>query len=284
MTTHVTTTKTLLCLPLALCAACDPQVGPDYQGEPVAEVRGRVIADENAPSNSSVAVLWLTSSEEYECTGPTLACGFGAGGDDSTDFECLAACGEPIECNEEMLAAWQECALDCGVLEADFSLHWEPCASGAVGAQVPITGSFPASFQLELFDAPPPEALLPTADGHALAFGWIMAVEEDADLVFDFTVEEGFDEILGISERHVIVYADSDVPADSPWGQYLGGAITAGYHLIEAVGGGVECDPGVPESIDTCYQSLVRFQPAPADLATEIELRFGPLWKLVVPL
>ncbi len=288
MTASTTTFITRSCLPLAALAAslgCDSQVDPDYEGEAIAEIRGSVnVGDTEPPADSNVAILWLTASEGDECSGAAAGCSYGVGGSGEADGECISACGEPSECNPEVFAAFESCIEACGAESFGLEVSFEPCASGATGAQVPITGEFPASFKLELFDAPPENALLADDGGVRIAYGLVFAVENGAPLDFDFEQEEDFSQLLGVAPKHAIVYVEDEVPAGSTWSEYLGGTLSAGFHVIEAVGGDVDCDPGVPESEDTCAQDSVTLRPAPEDLDTNIGLEFGPLWKLGTPI
>lgn len=288
MTASTTTLITRSCLPLAAFAAalgCDPQTDPDYEGEALAEIRGSVnVGEAEPPADSNVAILWLTANDGDECSGPAAGCGYGVGGGDEVDWDCFSACVEPIECNAEEFAAYETCVEACGAESFGFEVTFEPCASGATGAQVPITGEFPASFKLELFDAPPENALLADDNGVRVAYGLIFAVENGAPLEFDFEDDNSFDQLIGVAPKHAIVYVEDEVPADSTWSKYLGGTLTEGFHVIEALGGEIECEPSLPESQDTCAQNPTTLQPAPEDLDTNIELEFGPLWKLSMPL
>lgn len=288
MTASITTMLTRSSLPLvalALSMGCDPQVDPDYEGEALAEIRGSVnLGDTEAPADANVAILWLTAKEGDECSGPGPACAYGVGGDDQVDWECLNECEEPLECNAEMFAVYETCVEACGAESFGLETSFEPCASGATGAQVPITGEFPASFKLELFDAPPENALLADADGVRVAYGLIFAVENGAPLEFDFENDDTFDQLLGVAPKHAIIYVEGEVPAESTWSEYLGGTFSEGFHVVEALGGEVECEPDGPEGDETCSQDQITLQPAPDDLNTEIELQFGPLGELGTPI
>ncbi len=270
-------------LPPALLAcaaiqfACDSQVGADYPGEPLATVHGEVSArDGGNGSAPNVAVLWFSSSEEQECSGPALACGYSVGGDLDSNFECIMACPEPLECAEDQLMAWSDCVSACdGEVEVDFETNWELCVDTAVGEMVDVTGEFPAAFTLDLFQPPPAEAMLAGDDGIAVALGLFIAADPEAGPV-------GLQEdpsasppagIVGGSEGHMLIYAADPVPAESPWGQMLGGSYAPGYHVLEVIDGGKEC--GMPGWGDECAYYTDELVPAPDDLATPIELILG---------
>lgn len=272
---------------LALCAAvqlaCDPQVGADYQGEPLGSISGQVSTrDAGGSTDANVAVLWFSSSDQYECEGPSQACAIGAGGPED-QFECIEACGHPFECDEEILTEWKACVDACGgEASADFSVSWELCVDSAVGEMVPVTGQFPAAFTLDLFQPPPEEALLTGEDGLAVAFGWFIAADDDLSAIDFSAIEDAPPEgIVGGSETHVLIYAAQDVPADSPWGEFLGGAYTPGYHVVQVVQGMQVCD--VPDNPDNCWFHPPTLAPAPNDLATEIELVLGSFYDIAWP-
>jgi hypothetical protein len=265
----------LLLVPLAPFA-CDPQAGPEYQGEPLATLRGTVLAGEaSSGENADVAIAWLTSDDVANCGGPVLECSFGGGGMDGAEFECFEACGQPLACEEEALQTWTACAEQCGAtVTANYSISWELCTSSAVGERVGISGSFPAQFRLDLYGEPPPEAILEDDTGARLAFGYLIVLEEGAE--FDFTneyFEAGAPGLLGLSSTDVLVYAETAVAADSPWGQLIGGAIDPGFHVIDVIDGGKECDD--PEDPDTCWHDPDMLVPSPDGVDADITLELG---------
>lgn len=297
--THV---RTLLTLPVfaiaGLAAACDPQVDPEYQGEALARVQGTV--DGAAPQASGtleVAAMWFASSST-ECSGPAEACSVGAGGMDG-DFACVEACGEPDTCEVELLDAFVACVEQCGTtVEAEYSIDWELCVDAAVTSNVPVVGQFPAMFDLDLFSPPPDEALLTSSSGGpAVALAWLLVVDDNAPeaLSFHDVDESGIPGVLGVSEKHMLMYAAEAVPADSAWGQMLGGAYEPGYHVIDVIGGecweepvypgggcmvGEECTPIGSETV--CELSTL--QPSAADLDTEITVTLGAWDDLQFPM
>lgn len=268
--------------------ACDPQVGPDYKGEPLATLQGDV-SGTTASTNASVAVLWFSASEELGCSGPGLSCSAGGASGPNEDFSCLDSCAlsTGLTCDEENLMEWVDCVEACGG-EASYETSWELCADTAIGEMVPVTGQFPTAFQLDLFQPPPANALLPSEDSPDVAFGFFVAVDPDAGPVELSADADGPPEgILGGSDTHVLIYSDGEITADSPWGQILGGAYGPGYHVLDVIDGGKECfgDPQSPgyDPIDACGHNPDGLKPAADDLQTEIGLKLGSFGEIDWP-
>lgn len=269
---------TLLLLP---ALACDAQEGPDYPGEPIAAVRGSLVADEGAPDEAQAAILWYTS-DNVECAGPTRECAVGFGGDElEIDWECADACVSD-SCEPDALAVWVECVEACGgEPQASAFTGFSGCATGGLGEAVSLSvDSFPAQFELSLFDAPPPAALLEgPSDEPRVAFGALVALSLDAPETFDFNSdnEEEFSSIIGAVESHVVIYAADPIPASSVWGEFLGGAYSAGYHLVRAEDG-EDCD-----SSGGCFSAGPSYEPEALGFDAELELRFASVWELLLP-
>lgn len=266
---------------VVVCAAvqfaCDSQIGPDYAGEPLASIQGEVvIRDSEGVTAQDVAVLWHSTSAEQDCSGPGFACGYGAGASSEIDFECTNACSEPAECSVEALDTWQTCVAACGDVTADYEITVELCSDTVLGEMVSVTGEFPTSFTLDLFQPPPTEVMLAGEDGIAVALGFFIATDPDAGPI---TLQETPDSpppagIVGGSEGHMLIYAADPVPADSLWGQLLGGAYDPGYHVLQVIDGGKECGE-FPDEPDECSYYIDDLMPTPDDLATPIELTLG---------
>lgn len=267
----------LLLLP-ALSTACDPQESPNYEGEPLATLRGSVTSNESAPSEAQAGVLWLTSDTD-ECQGPTLSCGYGVSGMTDTDDACVQACGEP-ECTHEALAEWEACAQQCGAtVTVQTDAEYETCVQAAIGERVAVnTDTFPSQFEIEIYDVPSDDTLLRGHDeGPRVAFGVLVALSSSAPETFDLSEEGAFDSLLGAVESHALVYAADPIPAESAWGQYLGGAYDVGFHLMR-----FEADV-VCEEPDLCWLENVSRTPAPEGLDADLELKLAPLEQLVLP-
>lgn len=270
----------LLILP---ALACDAQEGPSYPGEPIAEVRGSLVADADAPNEAQAAILWFTS-DDADCSGPTLECSMGfsvPAGEGELALSCAGAC-EATSCEPDALAVWTECVEACGAdIEASADAEFAGCATGGVGEAVALTvDSFPAEFELALFDTPPAEALLRGGDGGPrVAMGVFVALSSEAPAVFDFSDDnETFASVIGGVESHALIYAVDPIPADSGWGQYLGGAYDTGYHLVRYEAE-IDCDvfPG------ECVIEEETRAPEPRGFDVEVELKFAPFHELFLP-
>lgn len=170
--------RLLWCVPLASSLfACSSQVQSDYQGEPVATLRGKVVAKKaSLESDVSAAIVWSTVRPEF------------------------------------------------------------------FGERVDVQGSFPASFSLNLFEAPPAEAELATYNDYCIAERWRGDIVEGADcdgtlipegtgvgawighiVAVDSSTQDGqldVPKVVGADLDHFIVYFDhddfdeSDLPAN----------------------------------------------------------------------
>lgn len=266
-----------LALPLILALGCDAQESPDYPGEPIVSVRGSLVGDGDTPDEARASILWYTS-DDASCAGPSLECTMGYSGPElELDFTCAEACVAD-SCEPDALAAWTACVEGCGgVTEAQTFTAFSGCATGGLGETVSLSvDSFPAKYELDLFDAPPAAALLDNGPSEPrVAMGVIVALAADAPELFDFNRDADFETIIGGVESYSIIYAEDPIPAESTWGQFLGGAYDEGYHLVRY---SVEndCGPSMP-------QCLVR-RPEPAGFELELELRFAPVWELALAL
>ncbi|MBL4689695.1 MAG: hypothetical protein JKY37_34220 [Nannocystaceae bacterium] len=285
-------TRLLLIGTLALTAlaqiACDPMVGPDYKGEPLAVVSGNV-GGTTSSTDPSIAVLWFAASEELECEGPALSCSMSGGGGPESDFACIETCGgvgffDEIDCSdEEALVAWVDCIEGCGG-EAEFSTTWGACVDSVIGEMVPVTGQFPAAFELALFQPPPEQAMLVSEDAPNVALGFLIAADPEAGPVEFSEQQEVIPAgVLGISETHMLMYTDGSIEAGSPWGEILGGAYEPGYHVLGVVDGGKDCEFGTPNGPDDCALNSDTLHPAPANLETSVSLTLGSLEDLDWP-
>lgn len=226
-------TPTLFLLPILLLVACDPQESPSYEGEPVARLRGSVVAVDDAPDQAQAAILWYTSDLQ-ECQGPTLSCGYAIGGSDISAIQCVDACSDPV-CTPEAADTWTACVRACGDIEVSTDLEFEGCAAGGVGEAVDLSvDSFPGNFELALYDVPTDDKFLRGQDdGPRVAMGVLVALSSEAPDVFDFLDGDAeFQTILGGVTTHFLIYSADPIPSDSAWGQYLGGAFDVGYHLV----------------------------------------------------
>jgi len=226
---------------LGAVEGCDAQVDPNYQGEPLATLKGRVTALAGAPSAAEVGVLWLADAEG-SCTGPERMCSgssTGTTGSSPANTPCTAACGAMPECEAEAIDQWQGCLNACGSdIEVSIQVEHRACFSGGVGQKAPVVGDFPAQFSLDVLSPPPAEALLRSDTEERVALGYFVALEpNEGPLILDTESREVPSWLLGGSETHILVYAADPIGADSTWGIYLGGAYAVGYHLIRVIFG-----------------------------------------------
>ncbi len=272
-TMHAKTSAPLLSIVFALAPAlaCDAQVDNNYSGEPLALIRGSV-SSANQASSADVAVLWFSTSSDT-CSGPNVGCSGGGGGPaDPMSLACVEACGpEPDICNAQMQAPYQACLEQCGWW-AGFSIDWSLCVDGASGERVSVTGEFPAAFTLTLYQPPPADALITDDDGLRVAYGWFIVADPNVETVTFAVNEPPPSGIIGGTGTHVLVYAADPIPADSNWGQFLGGAYEVGYHIVEVVPG-LDCGEVMPQPGDPpCISQSDAYKPTPDDLATELSV------------
>ena len=104
----------------------------------------------------------------------------------------------------------------------------------AIVESIPVTGDYPASFTLDLFEPPPVEALTDfTVDGDpdegrvGLA---IIASSYDCDEVF---VRDGGRCIFGGASRIALVWAEEEILPDTRTAAFVGTTLSPGYHLLE---------------------------------------------------
>lgn len=105
------------------------------------------------------------------------------------------------------------------------ALLWQdangPGGPGVAATTVPVSLEFPAAFELRV-PAPPPVEARFAVDGVELAEAYIYVV---GDLAQPRRTTRGTD------RAHVLVWASGDVVEGSRAADYLGGPMTAGYHL-----------------------------------------------------
>lgn len=268
-------------LPLGLAAvACDSQVDPaEYEGEPLATLRGYVNTH-GASAPADVGILWHLAQEDDACHGPTLSCSSYGWGGTNPDRTCTDACeAQFTECNGETAPQMQACHAACGE-DFVYNLSWRTCGRAGIGARAPVEGDFPASFSLDLLDAPPADTLMTDHDGVQGAVGFIVGLHPNAtDLQISFDADE-IPQIVGGVQEYALLYAPAPIPAASGWGEYLGSAYAAGFHLIQFVDAGTVCLNQDCSAFSTGEFNRV---PAPQGLGTELVLDMGEFHEIVWP-
>ncbi len=119
------------------------------------------------------------------------------------------------------------------------ALFWVTAASGDLATLSPRAAfveqgvdmriSLPSRYTMRIY-TPPSEAVLPEGRESGLVVALILLYEDvDGDGVWDRASEP----MVGGASKHLLVYADGDIEAES-----LGGALSAGYHLMTVEGAG----------------------------------------------
>ena len=105
------------------------------------------------------------------------------------------------------------------------ALLWQdpngPGGPGAAATMLPVAIEFPAQFRVAV-PAPPPTAARFQLDGIELAEAYVYLVTDAG---------AARPQPRGVDRGHALVWASDEVPAGSLSADYLGGAVTAGYHV-----------------------------------------------------
>ncbi|WP_437775117.1 hypothetical protein [Sorangium sp. So ce1097] len=147
----------------------------------------------------------------------------------------------------------------------------------------PVIGSFPAEFRIDLNVPPPAEALNDFTLGGArpsesrFSVGYIAVLHEGTDP----NVDPGA--LAGIAEEYMLVYVETDVQPGTESERFLGGALTAGYHLMkwapmteaELQQAREDCELRTPEP-GKCNDAHDRLVPNPAEFDSEVTIRIAP--------
>jgi hypothetical protein len=104
-----------------------------------------------------------------------------------------------------------------------------------IAEKVPITGSFPAQFTVQLHHPPPAQAGWPLAGGARINMAFIAALSAN-DWTAGTLLEAGQNIASYGVAGEVLVHLDRDLPAGPNQGVLgLGGVRTAGFHLVGEV-------------------------------------------------
>jgi hypothetical protein len=129
------------------------------------------------------------------------------------------------------------------------ALMWQdasgPGGPGVAATAVPVTLEAPASFHVSVPVPPPDAARFSFADGPQLAEAYVFFV---ADPSASRLVP------LGSDRAHALIFAAADVAAGTSAADYLGGPVSAGYHLRQFA---PVATPGTAQAtmIDRCVSS-----------------------------
>ena len=109
-------------------------------------------------------------------------------------------------------------------------------------SETDLEGTFPQSFKLSFFGAPPAQTLF-TADGDfpksyyepamepSIALGHILAVDRDSPMLTEYPVTD----VIGGSESFAVLYASAEIKDGTAAAALLHGPLPAGYHLLKIV-------------------------------------------------
>lgn len=132
-----------------------------------------------------------------------------------------------------------------------------------------LSGQFPFRFRLEIFEPPPAGAINDFSRGGTMpgetriGTAYLIAAAADA------TLTDPGEGPVGGSEEHVLVWIEEDVLPGSRGERFVGGALSAGYHLMRAIAPGEEDCPSGPDDVFDCLRE------DEGGFDTEIEIRIA---------
>jgi len=229
---------------------CDAQAGPDYQGEPLITINGRVEAPLSV-GEVEVGILWLRSTEVPAEL--SRDCRVELSGE--TPSACVAACGTPSCDDLDGLRTWDECSQQCegptGVSSINYEENVYLALDAALGQRTAVEGEFPAQFRLDLLEPPPADALTLSSSGEALGIGLFIALDP-AGAPFETDLQQpAFPPwLLGGSGSHLLLFSEAAVTPDTEWGQLLEMGFGPGFQLVELHREAVADDDG-GQHVDT---------------------------------
>ncbi|KYF78855.1 hypothetical protein BE11_30720 [Sorangium cellulosum] len=146
----------------------------------------------------------------------------------------------------------------------------------------PVTGSFPAEFTIDLNVPPPVEVLNDFTRGGTLpsesrfSTGYIAVLHEGMDP----NTDPG--SIAGLAEEYMLVYVETDVQPGTQSERFLGGALTAGYHLMKwrpmteaELQAQEDCKLTTPEP-GSCGDAHDHLVPNPEEFDSEVTIKIVP--------
>ena len=119
-------------------------------------------------------------------------------------------------------------------------------------SETDVDGSFPQSFKLSFFGAPPAQTLF-TADVDfpkdyydaatepAIALGHILAVDRGSPMATEYLEAD----VIGGAESYAVLYAAADIVDGTAAAALLHGPLAAGYHLLKIVPTTAEDDSAI---------------------------------------
>ena len=129
------------------------------------------------------------------------------------------------------------------------ALMWQdPDAAGGPGkaaTSVPVAMEFPASFSIAVPTPPPDGVALVFSDGSTIAEAYVFVVGDVG--------EAHPTKLLGADRAHALIYAPGDIADGSAAAAYLGGAVSAGYHVRRYTGADTP-PPAQAEPVAQCLK------------------------------
>ncbi|WP_437875611.1 hypothetical protein [Sorangium sp. So ce513] len=220
----------------------------------------------------------------------------------------LAACGDPQVGSdypgESLLTVTGTIVNELGEAPAgsvDAVLVWNTEKNGSDSENLPVrataVGSFPASFTLSIHEPPPESGLNDFSalglEATRVGIGIIVAARSD-----DYADSEA--SWLGVDERHVIVYVESEMEEDGAWANLFGGPLAPGYHVMDAIPRipGSAVDAEMQAAFDACdaaatteaehlacggYDAKLKIRPAADGANAALTVRMAPEEDLEFP-
>ncbi|WP_437807515.1 hypothetical protein [Sorangium sp. So ce1078] len=147
----------------------------------------------------------------------------------------------------------------------------------------PVIGSFPAEFRIDLSVPPPAEVL------NDFTLGGTRPSESRFSVGYIAVLHEGMDpntelgSIAGLAEDYMLVYVETDVQPGTQSERFLGGALSAGYHLMkwapmteaELQQAREDCELRTPEP-GMCNDANDRLVPNPEEFDSEVTIKIVP--------
>jgi hypothetical protein len=153
-------------------------------------------------------------------------------------------------------------------------VSWEGLSIDVV--EPALTLEFPARFHIDIRQPPDPNVLYD--------FTWLGAPPGESRVGFAIIAAMPFEVVeedlppdgaapFGVAERHMVIYAEDDVTAGSVGAGFVGGEVSAGFHVVDVT----------PAGEDDCDREFDCLRPSPDDLETHIEIRVDTFLELDFP-
>ncbi|WP_437632007.1 hypothetical protein [Sorangium sp. So ce854] len=217
----------------------------------------------------------------------------------------LAACGDPQVGSdypgESLLTIKGTIVNELGEAPAgpvDAVLVWNSVTTEAENENFParttVTGSFPAAFTLSIHEPPPAESLNDLTEVGLVDTRVGIATIEAA--LSEDSAGEGSG--LGVDERHVIVYVESEMDDDGFWSNFFGGPLAPGFHVMDVLSLDGEEDAEQQAAYDACnaaatteaeqnacygHDTKIKIRPSAGGPSTTLTVRMAPAEDLTYP-